>query len=94
MGEWEVRLGADWQALGPEETMLLTDMAKMGRTSGDCHVRGHAYRFDLSALTQTNVATGKVRYIRRVPGSSPIGGSSSSAPSTLPGPSSASTSTP
>eukprot|EP00927_Polykrikos_kofoidii_P054510 TRINITY_DN48922_c0_g1_i1.p1 TRINITY_DN48922_c0_g1~~TRINITY_DN48922_c0_g1_i1.p1 ORF type:complete len:626 (-),score=109.28 TRINITY_DN48922_c0_g1_i1:16-1893(-) len=62
--KWEVELGGEWKPLGKEERQLLDTLVRKGETSGQMLLRGHQYIFDVGAMLQTNVSTGRSRSIR------------------------------
>eukprot|EP00929_Paragymnodinium_shiwhaense_P100341 TRINITY_DN6259_c0_g1_i2.p1 TRINITY_DN6259_c0_g1~~TRINITY_DN6259_c0_g1_i2.p1 ORF type:complete len:606 (+),score=157.40 TRINITY_DN6259_c0_g1_i2:122-1939(+) len=64
---WEVKLGEDWKALGDEECAFLQKLIEVGTSEGQLTVRGQVYTFNVEAETQTNVATGRSRPLRRRP---------------------------
>ena len=53
-----------WKPIGDAEGVFLDGLAGSGKVIGDLEVRGQKYRYDLGALTQTNLATMKSRRIR------------------------------
>ncbi|CAJ1361599.1 unnamed protein product [Effrenium voratum] len=75
-GVWEVKLGSKWAPLEPEEVALLDRLLHSHPKVGRLQRRGQEYEFDAEKMTQTNLATGKARVLRRSglsgPGPSPI----------------------
>eukprot|EP00929_Paragymnodinium_shiwhaense_P008487 TRINITY_DN112446_c0_g1_i1.p1 TRINITY_DN112446_c0_g1~~TRINITY_DN112446_c0_g1_i1.p1 ORF type:complete len:488 (-),score=84.15 TRINITY_DN112446_c0_g1_i1:472-1830(-) len=66
---WEVQLDGYWKPVGSEEEQFLNQLDAKGEKQGSLSLRGQEYRFDISAGTQTNVKSGKVRQIRPSPSS-------------------------
>ncbi|CAM9797730.1 unnamed protein product [Lampetra planeri] len=66
--EWEAD-GPTWVVYDAHSCVELEGAHRAKSATLDLSTGGHAYRVDLNALTQTNVATGTVRVVRRQPGS-------------------------
>lgn len=65
MSDWEIFLGGTWQRLGVVEVQLLDQIEESGQTTGRAEFRGHEYEYDILNMTQTNIATGRTRNLRR-----------------------------
>jgi len=63
--DWEIMLAGEWKLVGVAERNFLDELDRTNQSTGHVKLRGHEYEFDLSQLTQRNIATGKVRQLRR-----------------------------
>lgn len=63
--DWEVFLGGRWERMGVLEVDFLNEMEREGKRTAKGTFREQEYEFDIRAMTQTNVATKKVRNVRR-----------------------------
>jgi len=63
--DWEIMLAGEWKLVGVTERNFLDELDRTNQSTGRLKLRGHEYEFDLSQLIQRNVATGRVRQLRR-----------------------------
>lgn len=61
---WQLKLEKGWANIPPNVSFELTKCQKEGRTSIELPINDIMYRFDLTAMNQTNLQTGTVRQIR------------------------------
>jgi len=66
--DWEVVLAGEWKRIGVLEVQMLDAALAKGQTKVTKMLRGQQYEYDLEALTQTNLKTGKARQIRHLVG--------------------------